>query len=186
MKRVRDATWVAAGTLALALGIAGAILPLLPATPFFLLSAACYMRGSQRAHDWLVNHRVLGSSIRAFRSGRGLPRRARNGAIATLWVSMGTSAYVAAHEVVWVGLAVIGVIVTAYLMRLPVARQASSHEERDRRVVRGAPTEHEQVPDAVPVAIALVEDVEDDPRRIHGAARNDPRKTRPREGPCRR
>jgi uncharacterized membrane protein YbaN (DUF454 family) len=122
MKRVRDAIWLAAGTLAVALGVAGAILPLLPATPFFLLAAACYMRGSHRAHEWLVNHRWLGAPIRAFRAGQGIAPRARNTAIATLWGSMGVSAYVAAHPAIWVGLAFMGAAVTGYLLRLPPAR----------------------------------------------------------------
>jgi len=67
MKRapLARAAYCAAGTVFVAIGIAGVILPLLPATPFFLLAAACYVRGSQRAYDWLLAHRVFGAGIRA-------------------------------------------------------------------------------------------------------------------------
>ncbi|MDR2840025.1 MAG: YbaN family protein, partial [Paludibacter sp.] len=49
------------GLISLALGIIGIFLPLLPTTPFLLLSAALFARGSQRLYNWLINHRVLGS-----------------------------------------------------------------------------------------------------------------------------
>ena len=47
--------WIIAGSISLALGIIGIFLPLLPTTPFLLLTAACYARGSSRLHNWLLN-----------------------------------------------------------------------------------------------------------------------------------
>ena len=43
------------GTVSLALGIIGIFLPLLPTTPFLLLTAALYFRGSPRLYQWLLN-----------------------------------------------------------------------------------------------------------------------------------
>lgn len=111
--------YTAAGGLALACGIAGIFIPLLPTTPFLLLASACFLRGSPRAHRWLHAHPRIGPYLTAFEEGRGVPLRSKVAAIATLWVSMGlTIAWVAR---LWpaVMLAVLACGVTFYLLRLP-------------------------------------------------------------------
>ena len=70
--RLKSRAYIAAGFVCVGLGVAGIPLPLLPTTPFLLVAGYCFARGSRRWHDWLVNHRVLGTYIVAFRSRRGL------------------------------------------------------------------------------------------------------------------
>ena len=65
------------GTICLVLGIIGIFIPLLPTTPFLLLSAAAYFRGSERLYNWLINHKYLGAYIRNFREFRAIPLQAK-------------------------------------------------------------------------------------------------------------
>lgn len=73
--------WFLAGCLALALGILGIFLPLLPTTPFVLLAAACFARSSSRVHDWLLAHQSFGPLIRNWRDHGAISRRGKRAAL---------------------------------------------------------------------------------------------------------
>lgn len=107
-----------AGTVALLLGIVGLFLPLLPTTPFLLLASACYMRGSERMHQWLMNQRHLGPYLRSYQQGRGIPLRAKITALALMWTSLTVSMWIIPLPWVRVLLLVPGVAVTVYLYRM--------------------------------------------------------------------
>jgi hypothetical protein len=111
---------VVAGCASTALAVLGLFLPLLPTVPLLLLAAACFARGSQRCHRWLLEHRHLGPLVRAYLGGRGIPRRAKWSAIAMVWLSISlTMLLVSGPVIIKVALAVIGLGITAYLLRLP-------------------------------------------------------------------
>ena len=80
--------YIALGTLSLALGILGIFLPLLPTTPFLLLTAALYFKSSPRLYNWLLNHKHLGPYIRNFRENKAIPLRAKIISISLMWITM--------------------------------------------------------------------------------------------------
>ena len=77
------------GAVSLALGIAGIFLPLLPTTPFLLLSAALWVRSSPRLYAWLLAHPRMGPYIRDFREHRAIPLRAKLLSLTLLWLTLG-------------------------------------------------------------------------------------------------
>lgn len=84
--------WIGAGTLLVGLGTLGIFLPLLPTTPFLLLAAACYARGSKRFYNWLVSNRWFGTYIKNYRERKALPLRIKAFSIVLLWATIGYSA----------------------------------------------------------------------------------------------
>lgn len=86
---MRVTKWVslAIGCVALVLGIIGIFLPMFPTTPFLLLAAAMFVRSSDRLHNWLMDHRHLGAYIRDYRSGKGIPLRAKRVSLITMWLT---------------------------------------------------------------------------------------------------
>ena len=112
---------IVAGTFSLALGAIGVFLPILPTTPFLLLSAACYMRSSQRMHKWLLENRWFGEYIRNYKEGRGIPFKTKIVALTFLWAGIIYSAFIALDEILiaQVALLLIAVGVSIHLIRLP-------------------------------------------------------------------
>jgi uncharacterized protein len=61
---------IACGHTFLLIGVIGVFIPILPTTPFLLLAACCYSRGSKAFELWLVNHKYLGPPVVAWRTHR--------------------------------------------------------------------------------------------------------------------
>ncbi len=116
------------GILAIALGVLGIFLPLLPTTPFLLLAAACFARGSSTMHHWLMTHRLFGDYLRNYGEGRGIPLRAKIVALLMMWSSLGYALW--RFESVWltVALLVIGTGVSIYMIRLPTCASGAAAE----------------------------------------------------------
>lgn len=118
-RTVRWLLWLA-GTLALALGLIGVVLPGLPTTPFVLLAAACYAKASPRLHAWLLNHRFLGPMVRDWEQHRNLTRRTKTIAIGSMLLMVGLSAWGFRHQP-WAlaGLLLAGAIGALVVLRIP-------------------------------------------------------------------
>ena len=114
------------GLIAVVLAILGVFLPLLPTTPFLLLASACFARGSDRLHGWLLNNKLFGSAIRDFEQGKGMPRKAKIMAVALLWASLAFSVFKASSVIVIALLVCVGIGVTTYLLAFVPTRPATS------------------------------------------------------------
>ena len=88
----RRLPWMVGGALSLVLGVIGIFLPLLPTTPFVLLAAFCFARGSARCEAWLVGHPRFGPMIVQWRATRAVPLRAKQAA----WVMITISSIISA------------------------------------------------------------------------------------------
>ena len=77
--------YFAAGTFFLISGIIGVVFPVLPTTPFLLLAAACYLRGSKKFYDWLIKNRWLGDYIKNYQDVKGVPFKVKIITITVLW-----------------------------------------------------------------------------------------------------
>jgi uncharacterized membrane protein YbaN (DUF454 family) len=69
--------FLALGLLALALGLVGIFVPLLPTTPFLILAAAAFARSSPRLEGWLLAHARFGPPLRAWRARGAISRPAK-------------------------------------------------------------------------------------------------------------
>jgi uncharacterized membrane protein YbaN (DUF454 family) len=96
--RVKRTLYKPLGFLFLGLALLGVVVPLLPGTPFLLLSAWFFARSSERWHRWLLEHQLTGPMIRNWEERRCMARRAKVVAIVAMLLAGGTSVVFAVHQ----------------------------------------------------------------------------------------
>ncbi len=88
MGNFKRVLWVVGGSLSLAIGLIGIIIPLLPTTPLVILAAFCFGKSSPALHHWLVTNRYFGRYIADYQSGKGVPIRIKLFAVLIVWTSV--------------------------------------------------------------------------------------------------
>ena len=120
MTQIKRWLWIAAGTLALLLAIAGVVLPLLPTTPFVILAAGCFAQGSQRFHKAMLRHRTFGPIIAQWQSRRSVARSVKRKAYLLMVLSFSLSLWVLhGRPLHQAGLIAVGLGLAAWLWRVP-------------------------------------------------------------------
>lgn len=111
--------WLSIGSLALAFGVAGIVLPLVPTTPFLLAAAFAFARSSPDLHDWLVSHPHLGPSLRHWNEHGAISRRTKFSAAALMAGTFVLSMYLGVPQLV-LALQVIAMLgVGAFILSRP-------------------------------------------------------------------
>ena len=112
--------YIVLGTLSLILGIIGIIVPGLPATPFMILTAWLYLRGSDKLYNRLLKHKYLGKYVDDFRSGKGMTLWFKLGSL-VLMVIMVTISCIYLLDTLWlksfvIGAALLGAVVMMFVI----------------------------------------------------------------------
>ena len=83
--------WISAGLIALVVGIAGIVLPLVPTVPFVLLASFCFAKSSKYLHSWLISHKTFGPMIRDWNRSGAISRSAKRAATLSIIAVIGIS-----------------------------------------------------------------------------------------------
>lgn len=94
--------YVAIGTIALILGVIGAFLPVLPTTPFLLVTAYCYARGSERFHNWFTSTKIYKKYLENYVQTKSMTLKAKIILISSVSVVMLISAYFTNNLYMWI------------------------------------------------------------------------------------
>lgn len=109
--------FIATGTLSLALGIAGIVIPVLPTTPFLLLAAALYMRSSERLYQRLLASRFAGGRVRRFRERGGMSLKEKAAALIMMWCMIFLSLLLTGFNWYVIALGMAGSLVMGFLVK---------------------------------------------------------------------
>lgn len=85
--------WVIFGCIALVLGVLGIFLPLLPTTPFFLLTLFCFSKGSDKFHQWFIATKMYTDYIESYRPNRPVSLRKKIEILTSVLIVISVSFY---------------------------------------------------------------------------------------------
>jgi len=125
-EKVKHLLFIILGTLFLGIGCIGLILPILPTTPFLILAATCYVRGSDRIYRWMMQNRLFGEFIKNYLEGKGIKPRQKVVTLVFLWVMIiFTTVYMIENMIIRLFLLIIALTVSVHILKLPTVQSAS-------------------------------------------------------------
>jgi uncharacterized membrane protein YbaN (DUF454 family) len=129
--RLKRRLLVIAGTIALCIGVVGIIIPILPTTPFLLLAAICYLRGSQRLYNTLLYNRFIGSYVRNYLEGRGMSLKMKIWTLTLLWTAIVCTAVLVTNSlIIRIVLAVVLIGVTIHIILIKTIKNYTKPESK--------------------------------------------------------
>ncbi len=96
------------GCLGLGLGALGAVLPLLPAFPFLMLSVFCFAKSSEKLHNWFISTGLYKKNLESFVQGKGMTVKTKVRIMLTVTILMSIG-FIMMHAVP-VGRIVLGIV----------------------------------------------------------------------------
>jgi uncharacterized membrane protein YbaN (DUF454 family) len=69
--------WFLLAWISFILGVLGAFLPILPSTPFFILTAFLFSKSSPKFHAWILNLPLIGDAIEDWQVNRIIRPKAK-------------------------------------------------------------------------------------------------------------
>lgn len=84
---------ITVGVIFTIIGFIGAVLPLLPTTPFLLVAAFCFAKSSDKFHDWLIETKIYKAYVEDFRQHRGYTLKNKFKLLISLYIVISFSYY---------------------------------------------------------------------------------------------
>ncbi|MBN2026200.1 MAG: YbaN family protein [Actinobacteria bacterium] len=130
-RSVKKYLLILAGSISLVLGILGIVIPVLPTTPFLLLTSFCYLRSSKRLYDWMLNNRVFGPYIYNYLTCRAIKRSVKVVTLIILWLTLAVSIVLVSNVYLRIFLVAVGVGVSIHVLSLKTLHKDRSYDGGD-------------------------------------------------------
>jgi hypothetical protein len=119
MHSVNKSILVFFGGISLALGFLGMLLPVLPTTPFLILSAYFFSKGSKSAHSWILSRPYFGKIIKDWENYGVIRKKAKIQAVLAILVFFTFSIIFTELAFVKISLCLIGPAIIYFIISRP-------------------------------------------------------------------
>lgn len=113
---VKKIIFVIVGCVCLALGTVGVFLPVLPTTPFYLVTAYCFARSSKRLNDWFKGTKLYKKHLESYVKKEGMLPLTKAGILISVTILMGLGFFLMARKGIWIPCVILAVIWLAHMI----------------------------------------------------------------------
>ncbi len=85
---LKKVIFIVLGSIGLAVGAVGAVVPMLPSFPFLLLAAFCYAQSSEKLHTWFINTNLYKKNLESYVQGKGMTVKTKSRILLTVTALM--------------------------------------------------------------------------------------------------
>jgi uncharacterized membrane protein YbaN (DUF454 family) len=122
--RIYRLLYLISGILLVIIGAIGILLPILPTTIFLILASACFVKGSPKANEWLLNNKIFGAYLKNYQDKSGLTVKVKAASITFLWMMILISAFIFTEELfIRLLLIAIAIGVTIHLLMVKTKKE---------------------------------------------------------------
>jgi uncharacterized membrane protein YbaN (DUF454 family) len=132
MSKIKKAFWVTLGFIFLAIAYIGVITPGIPWSTPTVIAAYCFAKGSERWHNWIMNHKLFGPFLKNWSEKRVFPIYGKWAMFITMDISLIILWFTTQNWKLVLGLGIFMALVATWAWRYP-----SSVEEHDKRKSEG-------------------------------------------------
>ena len=114
--KIKKYIFVVLGCICLGLGTVGVFLPILPTTPFYLLTVFFFANSSQKLHDWFLGTKLYQKHLDSFVKQRGMLRSTKISIICTVTLLMGFGFFMMARKGIWIPCVILVIVWLAHIL----------------------------------------------------------------------
>ena len=114
--KLKNIIFAVLGCIFLALGTLGIFLPILPTTPFYLLTLFFFANSSQRLHDWFIGTKLYKKHLEPFVEHRGMSLQTKISIITMVTLLMGFGFFMMARKGIWIPCIILAIVWIAHII----------------------------------------------------------------------
>ena len=108
--------YIIIGCVCLGLGTVGVFLPILPTTPFYLVTAYCFARSSTKLETWFKGTGLYKKHLESFVEKKGMKRSTKIGILTSVTLLMAFGFFMMARKGIWVPCIILAVVWVAHIV----------------------------------------------------------------------
>lgn len=121
---------IALGIVFTVIAFTGAVLPLLPTTPFLILAAICFTNSSRKFKIWLESTQIYKNYVENLKKYKGYTMKEKIRILISLYIVVGFSIFMISNLYIRIGLVIMVIIQTIVLFTFVKTLPANFNQDK--------------------------------------------------------